>query len=99
MTTEAAHTPAWGKVFLNSQEAFQLHKFQVTVFRVVTYYSGRKACSGRSASRIPTGESSGMKRGRKFRRTRFSAEHMGARTSHAYRIATVPALILLMFSA
>ena len=36
MTTEAAHTPAWGRVFPNRRQAFRRPKFQVTVFGVVT---------------------------------------------------------------
>lgn len=40
---------------------------------------GRKTCSGRSASRIPTGEGGGMKSERKFRTMRFLAERTGRR--------------------
>ena len=36
ITTEAAHITAWGQAFLNRQEAFRLHNFQVIVFRMVS---------------------------------------------------------------
>ena len=36
ITTEAAHTPAWGQVFPNRRQAFRRPKFQVAVFGVVT---------------------------------------------------------------
>jgi transposase InsO family protein len=38
ITTEVAHTPAWGQVFPNPQEAFPRHKSQATAFRVVNVW-------------------------------------------------------------
>ena len=79
ITTEAAHTPAWDQVFPNRPQA------SGTPNRRSPYSvwspGGRKSGSGRSASRLPTGEGCGMKSGRKFRTMRFLAEHRSFRPS------------------